>query len=598
MEYRDRDFTNTVVMPDSPPRPRFLRQFVRMVATYWPVEKKGRAAGLVVLLVALTVCQIVLQVRINTWSADLFDALEQHSTKQFLVQIGVLAAILGAGMVITASHLTIKRQIQLDWRRRLTRRMLGDWMEDGHQFLVTHMPGEHDNPDGRIAEDIRTTTEVALELGHSLLYALLLLGSFVSILWRLSGPLRLDLAGIGMDIPGHMVWVALIYSSLATALALQVGWPLIRAANRRQAAEADFRFGLVRGRENAEAIALVHGEADERRRLLLSFGGVQTAWIRQTWAMARLMMFSSGYSILSTGFPILVTAPRYIAGAITLGALMQTAQAFQQCTSALSWPVDNLQSFAQWRASVDRVLALADALDIMAGGTIRCAGCEIERVQSEGDALAFHALTIATPNGRPVVTDFSAEIHPGERVLIGGDPDAGVRLFKAVAGLWPWGGGRIELPKSARIFFMPERPYLPIGPLREALAYPSPPEAFPEPALGTALHRVGLGRLAGRLDDGESWEQVLPLGEQQLLGFARLLLHRPDWIFIEEATDALTAEGEAEMMQLLADEFPAATVLTISHHAGMEPFHHRRLSPRDRRTASRQPSRWRAKPGE
>jgi len=568
-----------------------------MVATYWPIEGKGKAAGLLALLVALTVCQILLQVRINTWSADLFDALEQHSTDRFLVQIGVLAAILVAGMVITASHLTVKRTIQLDWRRRLTRRMLGDWMEDGHQFQVTHMPGEHDNPDGRIAEDIRNTTEVAIELGHSVLYALLLLVSFVNILWRLSGPLSLSLGDAEIAIPGHMVWVALIYSAAATSLALLVGWPLIRAANKRQTAEADFRFGLVRGRENAEAIALVHGEADERRRLLLAFAGAQSAWNRQTLALARLLMFTSGYSILSTGFPILIAAPRYIAGAITLGVLMQTAQAFQQCASALSWPVDNLQRFAEWRASVDRVLALSDSLDDLSGGLIRCVGCEIELSRSDRASLRFDGLTISTPGGAPVVTGFSAEIQPGERVLIAGDPEAGIRLFKAVAGLWPWGSGRIELPQDASIFFMPERPYLPIAPLRAALAYPSPPEAFSDAATMTALERVGLRRLVTRLDDAETWEQLLPLGEQQLLGFARLLLHRPNWIFIEEASDALTAEAEEEMMQLLADEFPTATVLTIGHHPGLEPFHQRKLSPVDRRSTPRERGRRRGKPG-
>jgi len=571
----------------SPGRPRFLRQFVRMVATYWPIEEQWKAGGLIALLVALTLGQIALQVRINTWSANLFDALEQHSTDKFLVQIGVLAAILAAGMAITGAHLTIKRKIVLDWRRRLSRQMLGDWMEAGHQFLVTHLPGEHDNPDGRIAEDIRNTTEVALELGHSLFYSLVLLGSFVKILWDLSGPLSLAIGGAEVAIPGHMVWAALAYSSMATTLALLVGWPLIKAANQRQAAEANFRFGLVRGRENAEAIALVHGEADERRRMLLSFAGVQAAWTGQTMALARLMIFSSGYSILSTGFPILISAPRYIAGAITLGILMQTAQAFQQCAAALSWPVDNLQRFAEWRASVDRVLALADALDTLKTGTIRCVGCEIELTDSERPALTFDALDIATPAGQVVVEKFSAEIDQGERVLIAGDPTAAIKLFKAVAGLWPWGAGRIGLPADASIFFMPERPYLPIEPLRAVLAYPSPPDTFDNIALRGMLDRVGLYRLMGRLDATENWENTLPLAEQQLLGFARMLLHRPNWIFIEEATDALSADRELEMMQLVFTELPAATVLTIGHHPALAALHQRTLAPRDRRAEPR-----------
>ena len=506
---------------------------------------------------------------------------------RFKIQIGVILIILVAGMSIASLHLMVKRKVQVSWRNWLTRRVMEDWMFAGRQFQVSYMPGEHDNPDGRIAEDIRTTTEAAIDLAHSLGYCCLLLVSFVKILWTLSGPFELKILGSNFHIPGHMVWIALIYSTTATSLALLIGWPLIRATDKRQSAEANFRFGLVRGRENAESIALLHGEADERRRLGGLFDGIQRTWNRQTAALARLFLFTSGYSILSTAFPILIAAPRYITGDTSLGELMQTSQAFQQLTQALSWPVDNLQRGAEWRASAERVLALWDALKALDEGTRLGANAAIEVAQSNRPVLAFHNLHIANPNGEIVLANFNAEIGQGERVLISGDPTASIKLFKVVAGLWPWGRGSVELPCNADIFFMPQRPYLPIGRLRSAVAYPAGPTAFDDAALVKALTRVSLRHLAARLDEVETWEQALTPSEQQRLGFARLFLHRPNWIFIEEATDALDTEGEEDMMNLLIRELPTATVLTIGYHATLEAFHQRSLVPVDRRNTQR-----------
>ncbi len=567
----------------------FTLRFIRLALPYFSSsDEKWTARALVALLVVLTVAQVVVPVRINIWSAHLFDALEQKSMSRFFAQIGVIAMIMVASIVINTAHLSIKRLLQINWRRWLTRHILDDWMSAGRQFQVTHLPGEHDNPDGRIAEDVRNTTEAALDLGHSLFYCCLLLVSFVQILWELSGPLEVTVAGHLVSIPGHMVWVALAYSITATTLALTIGWPLIHATDKRQTAEANFRFGLVRGREHAEAIALLHGEADERRRLADLFRGIQAAWHRQTSALARLFAFTSGYSVISTAFPILIAAPRYIAGTITLGQLMQTAQAFQQLSQALSWPVDNLQGGAVWRASVERVLALWDALRALDQGVFPGGHEGITMATSATSTLGFRHLTIANPNGDVVLSDFNCEVRDKEWVLIAGDPVAAIKLFKVVSGLWPWGSGTVELPRDAAIFFMPQRPYLPIGRLRSAVAYPAGPTAFDNAHLAEALDRVGLRQLTGRLDEVGIWEQVLTVSEQQRLGFARLLLHRPDWIFIEEATDSLDSEGEDDMMQLLRQEFDKkATVLTIGYHTTLEAYHQRILAPVDRRGAPR-----------
>lgn len=566
--------------------PGFFPRFLRLAAPFWTGEEAWRARALTITLIALTIAQIIVQVRINLWSAGLFNALEQHSLEGFFVQLEILGLILASGMTVAATHMMVKRRLQLLWRRSMTKRVLDQWVSLGHQVQVTYIPGEHDNPDGRIAEDIRVTTEVAIELAHSLFYCTLLLISFIEILWSLSGVLSFNLGLFTMNIHGHMVWIALGYSSIATTSALMVGWPLIRAADRRQTAEANFRFGLVHVRENAESIALLHGEIDERRRLFYLFSGIRTAWDRQSAAIGRLFLFTSGYSILSTAFPIVVAAPRFIAGTITLGTLMQTAQAFQQLAAALSWPIDNLQRVAEWRASVERVLKLQDALAKLCNGHTPD-GAAIAITPDAGPALIFDELTITTPGGAVLLDKFNATIHPGEKVLIAGDPVAAVHLFKVVAGLWPWGKGRMLLPRNASIFFMPHRPYLPVGTLREAVTYPSPRQNFDISQIERALIRVGLSTLIRRMDDRETWENALSVTDQQRLGFARLILHRPDWVFMEEATDALDPEAESAMMTMLAEELPGVTIMTIGYHPGLANLHDRVITPLERRRTHR-----------
>jgi vitamin B12/bleomycin/antimicrobial peptide transport system ATP-binding/permease protein len=548
----------------------FIRGFLGLSGDYWCSEEKWSVRLLTAALVALTVGQVVVPILINLWSKQLFDALEQRSTERFMTMVALVFAIIAFNIVNATLHLRVKRRLQLGWRRWLTHKIINDWMTRGRHYQLTYLPGEHDNPDGRIAEDIRITTESAIDLGLSLSYCVMLLISFVNILWLLSGAPEVTVAGNTFTVPGYLLYVALLYAATGTSIALMLSQPLVSAANSRQGYEADFRIGLARGRENAHAIALMHGEANERHRLFDLFGGVKRSWNGQTHALSNMMIFAASYSVLSAAFPILVAAPRYISGAISLGMLMQTAQAFQQTAAALSWPIDNLVGVAGWKASVERVLGLHAALqhlDREVGGE----GQErivVERSDTER-SLSISGLSITEPDGRPVIAKFDAEILPGERVLIAGDPGAAIRLFKAVARVWPWGGGRITLPAHTRVFFVPQRPYLPRRPLRDALSYPAPPETVSDFQAKEALERVGLGYLLPRLDETEAWKESLAVAEQQRLGFARLLIRRPDWIFIEDATDALDHEGEQQMLRLLDEEFAAATVLTIDSHAGV-----------------------------
>ena len=563
--------------PAHQPRPDFFRQFVQLAGAYWQAGERWRARVITATLVALTIAQVLIPVAINQWSLRLFDALEQRALGDFVMLVGVLLLIIAGNALVQTTHLRVKRRLQVGWRSWLTGRLLDEWLSSGRNYHVSFVPGEHDNPDQRIAEDIRIASEYAIDLAHSLLYCVLLLVSFTQILWTLSGPPQVELGAFSLYLPGHLVWIALLYASAGSAAAVLLGRPLVRAANRRQREEANFRFGLVRARENALSIALRRGETEERRQAGELFDGAVRAWNRQTVALSNLFLFSSSWSVLSQAFPVMVAAPRYIAGTITLGVLMQTAQAFQQMIAALAWPIDNIPKLAEWRASVERVLGLHEALRTIDEQYVPRDRPTISLQRSDRPVLAFRRVAIADAAGKELVGCFSAEIAEGERVLISGDRSTAVTLFKVVGGLWPWGHGEVELPNGGPIFFMPRRPYMPTGPLRGALTYPPTGRPAEDAAIANALRRVGLGHFVRRLDEIGEWEQLLVAAEKQRIGFARLLLQRPRWIFVNEATDALGPQGEAEMIHLLEDEFADATVVTIGHNGTLEAFHRRRL---------------------
>ncbi len=554
----------------------FFIQFLRLAGSFW-LDEKSAAKFRALLLVLLTVMQIAIAVFITEWSADLFNALDQRSMGGLFKQIGLIVLILIANIAVTANHLKIKRSLQVDWRAWLTERLIGRWMVNGRHYLVTHIEGEHDNPDGRIAEDIRIATESAIDLCHSLLFSVLLLVSFTKILWTLSGVVVLDLGLFQIPIHGHLVWLAFIYAGCASSLGWWIGRSLTVATEAKQTAEANFRFNLVSALENSQSIALIHGETTEQSRLHRSFAAIVGIWSQQTQAWLSIMMFTSGYSVLSMAFPVLVTAPRYILGSITLGALMQAVQSFQQTVSALSWPVDNMAKVAEWRASVERVLGLVKALEDLEQEIVRPDPNRIVLEKDELPILTFEKLCISKFNGDAIIACIDTEIRLGERVLIHGDATLGAKLFKAIAGLWPWGHGRIILPDDDPMFFMPPRPYLPTDNLREAICYPSASSHFGEEAIVAALRLAGLDDLLSQLDVVEVWDKALPRSDQQRLGLVRLLLYRPKWILLQEAFDSLNPEAEADMFRLICMQLPEATLLSITNQPSAEAFHSRRI---------------------
>ena len=555
--------------------PRFFRAFLRLAGGFWlRGPQRWAARGWTAAMVLLCIAQVALAIRLNYWSADLFDALERRSMDRFVAQIGVFLLILIGLVLSNAAHMVARRRVNLAWRDWLTMRVLGDWMAEARHYQVAQIPGDHDNPDGRIAEDIRIATEYAVDLAHTLLYATLLLVAFVDVLWRLSGWVEM----LGLPVPGHMVTLSVAYAAMGSTVAFLLGRPLVRATDLRQTREADLRFGLVRAREAAEPIALARGEAQERGRLARLFDAIGPAWEAQTRGLSRLTGFSAGYIALAPVFPILVATPRFIEGAISLGVLMQTAQAFQQVTAALSWPVDNLQRIAEWRASVERVLALEDGVRIVAAEAAREGPDAILLDRAPGPGLGARGLCVAAPDGTALLSDIAVQVEPGERVLVDGEPEAAQALFRVLAGIWPWGRGVVQLPPDGAIATIGERPHLPAGRLRDALAFPEPAEAQPPGALERALLVTEMGGYIPRLDEAEDWGSLLGVVELQRLAFARLLLHRPRWILLGDTTTALEPDEADRMIALLAADLPEAGLLLLGRHPGPADRFTRRLT--------------------
>jgi putative ATP-binding cassette transporter len=520
------------------------------------------AAGIVVVICANAAGQI----RLNVWQGDFYDALEQKHVPAFANQLLVFLVIAGGLLVLVVAQTWLREMTNVKLREWLTHDLLDQWLAPKRAYMLSFAGEIGENPDQRMHQDSQHLTELTTSLAIGLLQSSLLLASFVGVLWVLSEQVVFEIGGRSMAIPGYMVWCALAYSAGGSLLAWRVGRPLVELNTERYAREADLRFALVRINEYAAGISLYGGEADERRVLDEPVNRVITIMARLAGGLARLTWITSGYGWLAIVVPIIVAAPGYFDGELTFGALMMVVGAFNQVQSSLRWFVDNLAQIADWRATLLRIVAFRDALPEV--DTIGEEAGRITIVDAGSEQLVLEGLAVALPDACATLDQGRVEIEPGERVQIVGTPGTGKStVFRALAGMWPWGGGIIRLPPRDEIMFMPQRPYLPLGTLRAVVSYPDGPERFDDAAVRGALERVDLGHLAPALERTERWDRQLTLDEQQRLAFARLLLHAPRWVVLDDAVGALDEGHRRLVLSVLERELAGATVL----HFGRNP---------------------------
>src|SRR6266446_950895 len=557
-----------------------LRQILpdawRMIRPYWFSEDRWPARGLLLVVVALTLGMVYLSVLLNQWNNDFFSALQERNSTMFRQQLVRVCWLVGVFIVLAVYQLYLNQMLEIRWRRWLTERYLRAWLSDGAYYRMQIVARDTDNPDQRIAEDVQLLISHALALFIGGLRAVVTLATFVAILCGLAGRLTVSVGGLSLILPGYMVWVSLLYALGGTWLTDWIGRPLVRLNFDRQRYEADFRFSLVRFRENSEAVALYHGEADEFRGFRALFEAVVGNWWGIMRRQKRLTSFTSGYSQGAWIVPSVVAAPRYFRGELGLGGLMQTVGAFNQVQDALSFFVVSYKEIAAWCAVVERLAGFERVLERMRLDA--ALGDGVRHVDGDDTRLTVEDVDLHLPDGRPLVTHVNLSLLRGDSVLLGGAAGSGKStLFRAIAGIWPFGRGEIRASPRARVLFLPQRPYLPIGTLRSVVSYPMPAAGVDDATLREALEAVDLGGLAGRLDESGHWALQLSPGEQQRIAFARALVQKPDWLFLDEATAAVDEVTEARLYRLVRDRLPGTTLFSVGHRATLRPFHARRL---------------------
>lgn len=556
-----------------------LRQFFRVALRFWTGERRLRAWALTGLVLLFVAAQLSAAVGVNFWNRAFFDALEKRDIARIWTAIAWLPPVVAAA-ALSLSCLVISRMLmQMRWREWLTHRLAGWWIADQRYYRLQFVVPDQSAPEYRIAEDVRLSIEPLVEFAIGLLSAFVTAVTFAAILWQVAGPARFTLAGRDFVIPSYMALAAVAYAVVASLAAYVAGRPLVPRIAAKNEAEAQFRAEMTRLRENAESIALIKGDADERESVDANYGRVVAAWlavIRQQGVIA-IVLNTNG--ALFPIVPLLLIAPKYLSGEVTLGAVMQVVAAFSAVQAALIWFVDNSVRLAEWFASVTRVDELAEALEALDIGTIMEGETQIERGESEDGAIHIENLSIAHSNGRIVIADASVVIGLGEKVLLTGESGSGKStLIRALAGLWPWGSGSIALPRGKRVAFVPQKPYLPIGTLRNALLYPEAESRVEDTVVTDALKRCGLSYLRRRLDEEERWDQTLSGGERQRVAFARLLIQKPDIVIMDEATSALDEDSQDALLGLIGTELAHATIVSVGHRPALEDFHDRKIT--------------------
>jgi putative ATP-binding cassette transporter len=558
-----------------------------LLARFW-ISARGyssrrgdRLAWLFTIGLLILICiNVGFQYGINVWNRAFFDAIEQRNVHTVYGLSAVfLPLVLGSATLVVA-QVYLRMTIQRRWRSWLTTAVIARWLANGRYYQLNLVGGDHSNPEARLTEDLRIATESPVDFISGVLNAFLSASTFIVVLWTIGGALTLPIGGSSITVPGFLVITAVLYAAITSTSMVVIGRHFVELSEEKNQAEAEFRYTLTRVRENGESIALLGGEEEERSGIDKNFGHVLKQWALLTGQHMRTALVSQGSSLFAPVVPVLLCAPKFLDGSMTLGQVMQAASAFAIVQGAFGWLVDNYPRLADWNASARRIASLMMSLDGLERAEQSDALGRIQRGETEdGAMLSLDNLSVTLDDGTSVVKETEVVIEPGERVLVAGESGSGKStLVRAVAGLWPWGGGSVNFHADRRLFMLPQRPYIPSGTLRRAVAYPAAADNWTIAEINAALGKVGLEYLKGRIEEDAPWDQTLSGGEKQRLAFARLLLHSPDIVVLDEATAALDEKSQDKMMETIIHELPKVTIISVAHRAELEAFHSRKIT--------------------
>jgi vitamin B12/bleomycin/antimicrobial peptide transport system ATP-binding/permease protein len=556
---------------------------------FWGVAGGRLAWVLTGGLLVLIFLQLSFQYGINLWNRAIFDAIERRDAAVVLHLTAVFFPLAIGSVLLGVIQVYTRMGIQRRWRAWLTSSVISRWLKNGRYYQLNLISGDHQNPEYRIAEDLRVATDAPVDFATGVTSAFLSATTFIIVLWTIGGALTLTIAGATVTIPGFLVVAAVLYAAIASGSMVVIGRNFVAISESKNQTEAEYRYALMRVRENGESIALLGGEEEERSGIDRSFGKVLKQWALLCGQHMRTTVVSQGSSLIAPVIPILLCAPKFLEGSMTLGQVMQAASAFTIVQSAFGWLVDNYPRLAEWNAGARRIASLMMSLDGLERAETGEGLNRIKRGETEGNTmLRLNDLSVTLDDGTAVVGEAEILIEPGEWVLVSGESGTGKStLVRAIAGLWPWGGGSVDFHADRRLFMLPQKPYVPSGTLRRAAAYPAAAEDWSIEQIGEALDKVGLGHLKGRIEEEAPWDQTLSGGEKQRLAFARLFLHRPDIIVLDEATSALDDRSQDKLMELLNEELKDATVVSVAHRAELEAFHSRKITLERRKGGAR-----------
>lgn len=557
-----------------------LRRFWISGRGYWGGHGDKLALPFTFGLLVLICVNVGFQYGINVWNRAFFDAIEQRDVHTVYMLSAIFLPLVAGSASLVVTQVYLRMTIQRRWRSWLTTSIIGRWLASGRYYQLNLVKGDHTNPEARISEDLRIATESPVDFIAGVLNAFLSASTFIVVLWTIGGALTLPLDGESITIPGFLVITAVIYAAITSTSMVVIGRHFVQLSEQKNQTEAEFRYVLTRVRENGESIALLGGEEEERSGIDNTFGHVLRQWALLTGQHMRTALVSQGSSLFAPVVPVLLCAPKFLEGTMSLGEVMQAASAFAIVQGAFGWLVDNYPRLADWNASARRIASLMMSLDGLERAERSEAFGRIRHGETQNGAmLSLDDLSVTLNDGTGVVKETEVEIEPGERVLVSGESGTGKStLVRAIAGLWPWGGGSVNFHAGRRLFMLPQRPYIPTGTLRRAVAYPAPADHWAVKKIDAALDKVGLGYLKDRLEEDAPWDQTLSGGEKQRLAFARLLLHCPDIVVLDEATSALDEKSQDRMMQTVMRALPKVTIISVAHRAELEAFHSRKIT--------------------